>query len=82
MKIVMNRKFIALLALVSTFVLPVIAFAADEEPASTAVAGSGAGWIVSLLLILIFFVLCISFLAFGTGLSAAMIGYKLGKEDE
>ncbi len=82
MKNVLNRKFFTLLALVATFVLPVVAFAADDEPAATAVSGDGSGWIVVSIMIIVFFVLCISFLAFGAGLSAAMIGYKLGKEDE
>ena len=83
MKNLLNRKFVALLALFATFVLPVIAFAADEEPTAEAVAaGDGSGWIVVGLMVIVFFVLCISFLAFGAGLSAAMIGYKLGKEDE
>ena len=79
MKNLLNHKFIALLALFTTFVLPVVAFAQDEEAAVDMAAG---GWVVVSLMIIIFFVLCVSFLAFGTGLSAAMIGYKLGKEDE
>ncbi len=78
MKNVLNRKFIALLALVATFVLPVVAFAQDDEAVNMAVGG----WVVTGIMILVIFVLCVSFLAFGTGLSAAMIGYKLGKEDE
>lgn len=82
MKNILNRKFFALLALVATFVLPVVAFAADDEPAAAAVAGDSSGWIILSIMILIFFIGCIALLAMGSGLAAAMIGYKLGKEDE
>ena len=79
MKNLLNRKFVALLAVFATFVLPVVAFAQDDEAAIDMAVG---GWVVTGILVLVVFVLCLAFLAFGTGLSAAMIGYKLGKEDE
>lgn len=77
MKNFLNRKKIAFLALVATFVLPVVALAADD-PAS---AGSG-GWIVTGVMIIVFFVLGTAILTVGVGLGAAMLGYKMGKSDE
>ena len=83
MKSLLNKKFAGLITLIAIFLLPVIAFAADEEPATEAVAsGDGSGWVVLGIMVIIFFVLCISLLAMGSGLAAAMIGYKLGKEEE
>lgn len=77
MKSILNRKFVVLSAMLLTFLMPISAFAADDPAA----VGGGSGWVVTLLMILIFFVLGVAILAMGLGLAAAMIGYKLGKED-
>ena len=83
MKTLLNKKFAGLITLIAMLLLPVIAFAADEEPATeVAASGDGSGWVIVGLFIVVFFVLFVSLLAMGSGLAAAMIGYKLGKEDE